>query len=107
VVLLRFNGHRWSQATQLNASVGVPTEVITDGAGGLWIPVSSVAPSCTMLRYSAGRLRPVALPVPRGMNLDVVDLAAVPGTARAYGAGAAYPKGGPFFTCGLILAHQK
>jgi hypothetical protein len=96
VVVLRFNGHHWSRAA-INSSVEDPiaSQVIPDGRNDLWIPIPSIdgRPS-SMLRYSGGHLRAVPMPVPAS-KLTVQAVAAVPGTARALGAGDTYRKNQP------------
>jgi len=92
-VVLHFNGTHWSRVA-LDSSASTPglAQVIPDGSGGLWIPVPSTdGIPFKMLRYSGGHLR--AVTVPRsGRRLNVTAVAAMPGTARALGAGATHKK---------------
>jgi len=62
LVVLHFNGSRWSRVAQ-DTSVGGPAAVIPDGHGGLWIPVDTgVPPSGSMLHFFHGHIANVPLP---------------------------------------------
>jgi len=62
LVLLHFNGSRWSRVAE-NTSVGGPVAIVPDGRGGLWIPVDTgVPPSGSMEHFSHGTLARVRLP---------------------------------------------
>jgi hypothetical protein len=92
-VVLHFNGTVWSRAAR-DRSAGTPglAQVIPDGSGGLWIPVPSTGGiPFKMLRFSAGHLRTVTMPI-SGTKLNVTAVAAVPHTSRALGAGATHKK---------------
>jgi hypothetical protein len=85
-VVLHFNGHRWSRAA-LDASAGDPAlaQVAPDGQAGLWITVPSAdGIPFGMLRFSAGHLSSVTMPV-SGRKLDVLAVAAHGGTAFSVG----------------------
>lgn len=63
LVLLHYNGSRWSRVASkhLNAD---PVGLISDGVGGLWIPLATGAPpSSFMERYAHGTLSQVKLPI--------------------------------------------
>ena len=86
VVVLHFNGHRWSRSA-IDRSAGEPGlgQVAPDGAAGLWIPVPSVdGIPFRMLRFAGGHLRAVTMPV-SGHKLDVLAVAAGGGTAFSAG----------------------
>jgi hypothetical protein len=62
LVLLHFNGSKWSRVAE-NTSLGGPAAIIPDGRGGLWIPVDTgVPPSSSMEHFSHGHLASVTLP---------------------------------------------
>jgi len=62
LVVLHFNGLRWSRVAE-DTSVGGPAAVIPDGRGGLWIPVDTgVPPSGSMLHFFRGHIANVPLP---------------------------------------------
>jgi hypothetical protein len=84
--VLHFNGHRWSRAA-LDTAAGDPAlaQVAPDGPAGLWIPVPSLAGiPMRMLRFAAGHLSAVAMPV-SGRKLDVLAVAGHGGTAFSVG----------------------
>jgi hypothetical protein len=91
VVVLHFNGHRWSRsAIDRSAGEPGPAQVAPDGSAGLWIPVPSVdGIPFRMLRFAAGHLRAVTMPV-SGRKLDVLAVAAHGSTA--FGAGLTHSK---------------
>jgi hypothetical protein len=109
VVLLHFNGHRWRRAALADVGAGFPGQVIPDGSGGLWIPFGFVFQPFTMLRYTGGELRRVALPAPPGTVLQVADADAVPGVPRAFAAGGVWPANGPIggYTRAVILGYGR
>jgi hypothetical protein len=62
-VLLHFNGRKWSRI-ELKQSLGFPEAMISDGKGGLWLPIGTGAPiSGSMEHYGNGKLTAVALPL--------------------------------------------
>lgn len=90
LVVLHFNGSRWTRVALSDAARDpVPGQVIPDGSGGLWIPITGFEGrvSSTMLHYSGGQLRLVALPVISGRVLRAAAVTAVPGTQRAIAVG--------------------
>lgn len=106
VVILHYNGHRWTRAALANVCCGNPGQVIPDGSGGLWVPYGTPWNSFTMLHYTGGQVHKVALPAPSGTNLQLASAAAVPGERRAFAVGAAQRLnvvGG--YTRALILAY--
>jgi hypothetical protein len=94
VVVLHFNGHRWSRAA-LCDNCNNPRPVIPDGTGGLWVPIRGFEfqPS-VMLHYAGGHLAFAALPVVRGQVLQLEAAAAVPGTRGAITVGETMPATG-------------
>jgi hypothetical protein len=91
VVVLHFNGHRWSRAA-LCDSCDDPVSVIPDGTGGLWIPIRGFEfRASVMLHYAGGHLALTALPVVKGRVLHLAAAAAVPGTRRAITVGNTIP----------------
>lgn len=107
VVVLHYNGHRWTRAALANVCCGFPRQVIPDGSGGLWVPYGLMSYSYTMLHYTGGHVRKVTLPVPSGMTLTLESAAAVPGTSRAFAIGGLWPTGGveTAFTRAVIYAY--
>jgi len=87
LVLLHFNGSRWSKVAE-NTSLGGPAAVIPDGRGGLWIPVDTGVPgSGTMEHFSHGTLTHVGLPFsPAHITLAGAAIGAHSTAALAVGA---------------------
>lgn len=105
VVVLHYDGHRWTRAALASVCCGVPGQVIPDGTGGLWAHYGiEFGNSSKMLHYTGGQVQLVTLPVPGGMTLQLASAAAVPGQPRALAVGGAWPAGGGF-TRALILAY--
>jgi len=84
-VLLHYNGSKWRRVV-LDASLGRPNAVISDGHGGLWIPVSTGSPSSgSMEHYGNGELTTATLPSPGRMVLFDAAIGAHTTTAYAVG----------------------
>jgi hypothetical protein len=106
VVVLHYNGHRWTRAALANVCCGIPGQVIPDGSGGLWVPYGTPWASYTMLHYTGGHVSKIALPAPSGTDLQLASAAAVPGERRAFAVGAAQrPHFVGGYTRALILAY--
>jgi hypothetical protein len=105
VVILHYDGHHWARAALASVCCGGPGQVIPDGSGGLWVPYGLMGFGYSMLHYTGGHVHKVALPAPRGTNLQLASAAAVPGERRAFAVGAAQrPHVGGSYTRALILA---
>jgi hypothetical protein len=84
-VLLHYNGSKWRRLV-LDASLGEPNKVISDGHGGLWIPVSTGSPaSGSMVHYGNGKLTIAMLPA--AGRLVFFDAAIGSHTTTAYAVG--------------------
>lgn len=96
VVVLHYNGHRWSRAAiDSGAADPQPNAVAPDGPNDLWIPIPGFdGRASSMLRYAGGHLRAVGLPI-AGSGMVVLDVAGMPGSSRALGGGASYRRGQP------------
>ena len=63
-MLLHYNGSRWSKLAANKHINAHPVTVINDGAGGIWIPMATGAPSSSFMEhYAHGTLSRVALPI--------------------------------------------
>lgn len=63
LVLLHYDGHKWSKVASGSKSLGGPVGIAPDGSGGLWIPIGSGSPqSASMEHFTHGALHSVALP---------------------------------------------
>ena len=61
-VLLHFNGTSWRRAA-IDNQLGRANALVSDGHGGLWMPVATGSPAATtMLHYSNGKLGSASLP---------------------------------------------
>lgn len=84
-VLLHYNGSRWRRLV-LDASLGEPAGVISDGHGGLWIRVGTGSPpSGSMEHYGNGKLTTATLPSPG--RIVLFDAAIGSHTTTAYAVG--------------------
>jgi hypothetical protein len=86
LVLLHYNGHRWSRVG-FNGKVGNPLSVVPDGSGGVWITeVHDVPGRSTIQHYSHGRLSTGRLPYsPNRIGLPVA--AHMPGSTQTLAVG--------------------
>ena len=93
MVLLHWDGHRWSKVAQGNYGFGVQplAQASSDGHGGLWIPMPGVdGQKSYLLHYSAspsgGHLTQATLPDGASL-LSVEAVALIPGTTSLLGGG--------------------
>ncbi len=97
MVLLHWNGHRWSKVAGGLFGFGVqPAQpIVSDGRGGLWIPMPSVsAQNSYLLHYAAGRLTVASLP--GGTRRTLVDtVSRIPGTSQALAGGFTHAPSNP------------
>jgi hypothetical protein len=64
LVLLHYNGSRWSKVAPSKHINADPVGLIDDGMGGLWIPLASGAPASGLMEhYAHGKLSQVKLPI--------------------------------------------
>jgi hypothetical protein len=89
LIVLHYNGHRWSQVAKSNSfgGFGVLGQVAPDGRGGLWIPMPEPQGATSRLvHYSGGHLTAASLPV-AGTKIVVDAVAPIPGTTLALAGG--------------------
>jgi hypothetical protein len=89
VVLLHWNGHRWSKVAGGLFGFGVqPVQPIaSDGHGGLWIPMpGSDGQHSYLLHYTAGHLTVASLPGGTGRT-SVDTVSRIPGTSGVLAGG--------------------
>jgi hypothetical protein len=88
VVVLHFDGHAWSKATQGGA--GNPWQIVPDGSGGLWIPVPTIdgidGATGRIMHVTGGHLTQAPLPV-SPEEVSVQSISNAPGTTRSFAAG--------------------
>ena len=94
LILLHWNGTRWSRVTGTLPSDSLLGALAPDGRGGLWLPAANGVHE-VLLHYSGGRWSSVKVPTAGGKLPDVTALALVPGTRTLLGTGPlAYGPGG-------------
>jgi hypothetical protein len=89
LVVLHYNGHRWSKVAGANiGGYQIYPSVTPDGRGGLWIPVSPSAGGSMsrFVHYSGGHLSIEPLPVPAN-KIEVLAVSAIPHTSQALAVG--------------------
>ena len=92
--LLHYNGHRWRRAAR-HSAFGAPLQVVPDGNRALWIPAfTGSGGPVRMVRYSAGALRSVPMPV-GARRLSLLGIAAVPHRTTAFAVGATFKRSMP------------
>jgi hypothetical protein len=85
-VLLHWNGRKWTRITGANPKDSF-TNMISDGAGGLWL-ASDVHNASWLVHYTPGTWTRQAAPAPHGWQPVVRGLALIPGTRSVWGVGA-------------------
>lgn len=84
--LLHFNGSKWARVA-LDKNLGFPETVISDGKGGLWLPIGTGAPiSGSMEHYGNGKLTNVTLPLSPA-HIVLFNAAITPRSTVAYAVG--------------------
>jgi hypothetical protein len=87
VVVLHYNGSKWTKFAQGQFGDGPNPEISYDGNGGLWLPMLGPAGGSTYLvHYWSGKLTRAALPV-AAAKITVSAVARVPGSADQIAAG--------------------
>jgi hypothetical protein len=94
LILLHWNGARWSRVTGKLPPDTLLGALAPDGRGGLWLPAADGIHEF-LLHFSAGQWSSVKVPTSGGKLPDVTALALVPGTRTLLGTGPlAYGPGG-------------
>jgi hypothetical protein len=84
--LLHFNGSDWKRL-RIPANQGAPVAVVSDGHGGVWIPVMSGFPGDgSMDHYSAGHLHSATLPIGK-KHLAFFAASTAPGSSTTFAVG--------------------
>jgi hypothetical protein len=98
LVVLHWNGHRWSKVAEGNFGFGTQPlqQLSSDGHGGLWIPMPGVdGQKSYLLHYSPGHpLSEASLPVgPTRISVETVAL--IPGTSDVLAGGDTHASDNP------------
>ncbi len=97
LVILHYDGRIWTRVAQGDWGVGTSPiqQVSSDGHGGLWIPMPGFGGQLSyLLHYSGGHVTQAALPI-SAHEVDVQDVALVPGTTELLGAGLSHAYDNP------------
>ncbi len=89
-ILLHWNGTAWKRPA-FPYSGAIPSAVVADGHGGLWLPIDTGNPpviSSWFAHYSGGHWTKTAVPRRTGDQPDVYPMAQIPGTRSMWAIGA-------------------
>jgi hypothetical protein len=93
VVVLHYNGSKWTRLARGQFGNGPNPEFSYDGAGGLWLPVSGSDSGITyLLHYSDGTLTQAALPV-AAAKITISAISRIPGSVGQIAAGFTHTAG--------------
>jgi hypothetical protein len=93
LVVLHFNGSKWSKAAQGGFGFGPGPQFSSDGSGGLWIPMDGPAEGTSYLvHYTAGKLVKATLPV-GAPTITIGSVARVPGSTQQLAGGFTHAAG--------------
>ena len=93
LVVLHYNGSKWSKVAQGNFSYGPGPEVSSDGSGGLWLPMNNpVGGASYLVHYTAGKLVKATLPG-SAATITIVSVARVPGSTQQLAGGFTHAAG--------------
>jgi len=92
VVVLHFNGSKWSRLASGQFGYGPDYEQFSsDGGGGLWLPMDGPFGGTSFLvHYLGGKLTKAAVPVNPAM-LTIGSVARIPGTTQQWAVGYTHP----------------
>ena len=111
MVLLHWNGHRWSKVAGGLFGFGVEgvQPIAPDGRGGLWIPMAGPEGGLNgrMLHYSGGHLTTVAIPGGPSRT-STATVAGIPGTSEALAGGFTHAAGNAGLDdAGVLLEYES
>jgi len=86
LVLLHWNGTKWSKITGKLPDASLTGAIASDGAGGVWLAAVNASDTVPMiLRYSHGRWSKFAVPKAKGKLIGIEQLTLIPGTRSVLG----------------------
>jgi len=111
MVLLHWNGHRWSKVAGGLFGFGVEgvQPIAADGHGGLWIPMAGPEGGLDgrMLHYSGGHLTTAAIPGGPSRT-SIATVARIPGTAEVLAGGFTHAAGNAGLDdAGVLLEYES
>lgn len=112
VVVLHYNGHKWSKVAQGEfgyGPFGVAGQSQTfsyDGNGGLWLAMNGpVGGTSFLVHYAGGKLTKAAVPG-NPANLTISSVARIPGTKQQLAGGFTHPAFNRTATAAVILQYS-
>jgi hypothetical protein len=86
LVLLHWNGKKWTKITGKLPDASLTRAIASDGAGGLWLAAVNASDTVPMiLHYSYGRWSKFAVPKAKGKLIGIEQLTLIPGTRSVLG----------------------
>jgi hypothetical protein len=87
LVLLHWNGKRWSKITGKLPNDSLTGAIASDGTGGVWLAAVNAAGTVgSILHFSHGRWSKFAVPTAKGKLIGIEQLTLIPGTHSVLGA---------------------
>jgi hypothetical protein len=85
VVVLHFNGHAWRKLAAGKAGFGPSWQrTISDGSGGLWLPMDPGLTNAILVQYAGGKLTRAAV---NAAMLTIDSVSRIPGTTQILAGG--------------------
>ena len=86
LVLLHWNGKKWSKITRKLPDDSLTGAIASDGTGGLWLAAVNAADTVPMiLHFSHGKWSKFAVPKANGKLIGIEQLTLIPGTRSVLG----------------------
>ncbi len=102
VVLLHWNGTKWTKVGGKAPKGALSGAVASDGNGGVWLAANNTAfTKALLMHFAHGTWSEHAAPTPGGQILGITALAGVPGTRSVLGTAAINP--GPSGNAGSVI----
>jgi hypothetical protein len=93
VVVLHYNGTKWTKLAQGSFGYGPGPEFSSDGSGGLWLPMDGpFGGTSYLVHYAGGKLTKAAVPVSPA-TLTIRSVARVPGGTQQLAGGFTHASG--------------
>jgi hypothetical protein len=86
LVLLHWNGKKWSKITGKLPNASLTGAIASDGAGGVWLAAVNAADTVPwILHFSHGRWSKFTVPTAKGKPIGIAQLTLMPGTQSVLG----------------------
>jgi hypothetical protein len=86
LVLLHWNGSKWSKITGKLPKASLTGAIASDGTGGVWLAAVNAAHTPLILHFSHGKWSTFAVPKANGKPIGIEQLTLIPGTRSVLGA---------------------